>query len=84
MKDVRCLVCMYKGLIVVGTNSDVIYQGKGDERKVQLCYHHSVELFKMGQTNFMSKYRENFHNFEADKALFSSFAPSRIALSLLY
>ena len=77
MKDVRCLICMYKGLIVVGTNNDVIYQARGEERQVQLCYTHSVELFKMGQQNFMIKYRENFKNFESDRVLFTSFAPGR-------
>ena len=55
MQERRCFVCMYKGLIVIGTNSDVIYHKAGDEKPIQLCYYHSVELFKMGQSNFMLK-----------------------------
>jgi hypothetical protein len=62
---------MYQGLIKVGTNNDTIYDGR-DERYVQLCYSHSVELFKTGQQKFMRKYKDNFNDIVFDEAIFSS------------
>ena len=54
----------------VGTNNDIIYQGS-EEKRIQLCYSHSVELYKNGQSKFMKKYRENFTEMEFDSAIFS-------------
>jgi hypothetical protein len=45
---------------VVGTERDLLYDSRGQTMKIPLCYSHSVELFKNGQTNFIAKYEENF------------------------
>ncbi len=71
MEIKRCFVCMYQGLMKVGTNTDSIYSGS-DERHIQLCYSHSVELFRTGQKKFMTKYRENFTSMEFDTIDFSN------------
>ena len=70
---------MYKGLIKIGTSTDVIYRGS-EEKHIQLCYSHSVELFKDGQIKFLNKYRENFHDIELDSAVFAPGKSSKRAL----
>jgi hypothetical protein len=55
----------------VGTNTDCIYTGP-EERHIQLCYSHSVELFRTGQKKFMAKYHENFSSMEFDSLSFAS------------
>lgn len=61
MNDCRCMVCKYLGdhaskeLV-----KDHIYRDKGPHLIVSLCYHHSWELFRMGQRKFLNQYRENF------------------------
>lgn len=70
MEVKRCFICMYKGLIIVGTNDDVIFKGS-QEKHVRLCYSHSVELYKFGQFRFVEKYAEQFSSLEIDTAVFS-------------
>ncbi len=62
------------------TYANEIYRTqKGDKSlSILLCYGHSVELFKTGQTKFMAKYKPNFsqfYGFENDKTTISFFTP---------
>lgn len=61
-----CIVCKESGRKNCADQKDLIYQDRGEPTRIDLCYSHSVELFKMGQTNFVTKYRparieSNFH-----------------------
>lgn len=57
MKEKICEACHSIGKANAGKWSDVIYHANGDTTILRLCYHHSVELFKIGQTNFLLKYK---------------------------
>jgi hypothetical protein len=64
MKDKRCFICKYQGHSNVETCKNQIYGAKGDKNlTVLLCYGHSVQLFKLGQTNFMLIYKPNFSDY---------------------
>jgi hypothetical protein len=63
MKDKRCFICKYQGKMNVDTSSNELYGQRDKTLSILLCYTHSVELFKTGQTNFMQKYRPNFIGF---------------------
>jgi hypothetical protein len=64
MKDERCLICKYLGdHSHKELSRDRIYRERGTDLMVLLCYGHSWELFRMGQRNFLAKYRENFMMF---------------------
>jgi hypothetical protein len=54
-----CEACQNLGQYIIGTNLDAIYQNGPGPQIVRLCYGHSVELFKLGQRNFLSKYGHN-------------------------
>ncbi len=77
MKDKRCFICKYQGQTNVDTYKDVIFKKSGSKHlTIPLCYSHSVQLFKMGQTNFMLIYKPNFsdyYGFEDDDAVISYF-----------
>lgn len=76
MKDKRCFICKYQGKQNVDTSFNQIYGERDRSLSILLCYNHSVELFKTGQTNFMIKYRPNFtgfHGIEDDKQAMNFF-----------
>jgi hypothetical protein len=64
MKDKRCFICKYQGHTNEETCKNEIF-GKqaGNSLTILLCYSHSVQLFKLGQTNFMLIYRPNFSDY---------------------
>lgn len=53
----KCMVCKNLGKNVAAECVDVIYHAHSEPSGIYLCYNHSVELFKTGQTNFVSKYK---------------------------
>lgn len=53
----KCVACDHEGKMAMADYIDVVYQTTGRNISVRLCYHHSVELFKRGQTNFSFKYK---------------------------
>lgn len=52
-----CNICKNQGKHLAADCQDVIYHPRSETTVIHLCYTHSVELFKMGQTNFVSKYK---------------------------
>ncbi len=80
MKDNRCFICKFRQKTTRIVNHDTIYDGRGNGRQIGLCYPHSVELFKVGQSNFILRHRNVFANsfgFEADSDLVSAFRQGR-------
>lgn len=76
MKDKRCFICKYQGKTITETCRNQIYGNRDKNLTILLCYIHSIELFKSGQTNFIMKYKPNFSNFyglEEDKLAISYF-----------
>lgn len=68
MKDKRCFICKYQGKINMETTPNQLFGNKDKNTTILLCYGHSVELFKSGQTNFVLKYKPNFvHYYGADE-----------------
>ncbi len=53
----KCMICKNLGKHVAAEYEDVIYNPRSEPSFINLCYNHSVELFKTGQINFVSKYR---------------------------
>jgi hypothetical protein len=60
MKDSRCFVCKFKQVFKPKTCDDLIYDARGNSTTIPLCYGHSVELFKNGQKNFLTKHHQIF------------------------
>lgn len=58
-----CEACRKSGKYNSGHYHDEIYNSRGPVM-ISLCYYHSVELFKMGQKNFISKYRPDFLEYD--------------------
>lgn len=52
-----CNVCKNQGKHLAADYEDVIYHPRSETTVIHLCYNHSVELFKTGQTNFVTKYK---------------------------
>jgi hypothetical protein len=76
MKDERCFICKFKGLTKTETYSSEIYQPRGRSLTIPLCYDHSIDLFKMGQVNFIVKHKPNFTDyfgFENDELIMRYF-----------
>lgn len=77
MKDKRCFICKYQGRTNTETCKNEIFGGSGEKNlTILLCYSHSVQLFKLGQTNFMLIYRPNFsdyYGFEDDRVAINYF-----------
>lgn len=69
MKEKICEACHASGKANAGKCRDAIYHTSGDVTYLRLCYYHSVELFKYGQTNFLSKYRPYSVEYD-DKEMF--------------
>ena len=75
MKDKRCFICKYHGITNQQTSRECIFRSNKN-LSILLCYNHSVELFKTGQTKFMAKYRPDFMEFtsaDEDRAILSYF-----------
>ncbi|WP_408098837.1 hypothetical protein ACJVC5_07945 [Peredibacter sp. HCB2-198] len=53
----NCVACEHEGKMAMADYVDVVYQTSGRHIYLRLCYNHSVELFKRGQTPFSCKYR---------------------------
>lgn len=64
MNDKMCFACRCEGKIKLGDNLDMIYQSHGDISYIYQCYTHSVELFKIGQANFIHKYKPQFIGYD--------------------
>lgn len=82
MSDKRCFVCKYMQKQILSTPSDrnLIYDSRGQSVNIPLCYSHSIELFKRGQVNFISKYEDNFkghYGFENDQNFIDHFNETR-------
>lgn len=56
MNRINCEACLALGMDNVGEHIDLLFFCGGSSMKVRLCYNHSVELFKFGQTYFINKY----------------------------
>lgn len=56
MSKRRCQACEKIGRHMSAQCSDDIYNTRSSVVSLKLCYAHSVELFKIGQTNFVLKY----------------------------
>ena len=77
MKDKRCFTCKYQGQIKVDTFQNEIFNPRGKSLSILLCYSHSIELFKIGQANYMLKYKADFthfYGFEDDKLALNFFS----------
>lgn len=62
MKDKRCFICKFKShLTDNNTHVNHIYSQTGENIKINLCWSHSVEFFKLGQVKFFIKYKADFH-----------------------
>lgn len=57
MRDRSCKICLQRGIDKPAHYVDQIYNKKVSGEDIHLCYSHSVELFKTGQRNFISKYK---------------------------
>ena len=57
MKEVDCEACRALGIKNKGNCFDIIYHADGENDNIRLCYSHSVELFRYGQTFFVGKYK---------------------------
>jgi hypothetical protein len=60
MKTKNCVVCTGLGKKSFGNCPDEIYRTVGAPITIHLCYLHSVELFKLGQTSFVAKFHLDF------------------------
>ena len=55
------------------THVNHIYSQNGENLKINLCWSHSVEFFKLGQVSFFNKYTEDFrgaYGSDMDDAIF--------------
>jgi hypothetical protein len=52
----KCAVCEHMGRLRVGDHLDLIFQTGNRQKVIPLCWSHSVELFKLGQTQFLIKF----------------------------
>lgn len=75
MKDKRCFICKYHGISNTQTSRESIFRSNKN-LSILLCYTHSIELFKSGQTKFMAKYKPDFAQFTSaddDQAIINYF-----------
>lgn len=54
-----CEACQNIGVYNSGHHLDSIFKANSQAQMIRLCYGHSVELWKIGQRNFINKYGEN-------------------------
>ena len=55
----KCTACKSLGLSREAYYEDYIYRNGSQSSLINLCYAHSVELFKMGQSSFVLKYKDS-------------------------
>lgn len=70
MNTKKCQACHSMGEQTLATHLDAIYYSGGNPSYLQLCYAHSIELFKFGQNYFVMKYRPNI-SFNRSRSLSS-------------
>jgi len=63
MNDKLCLICRASGKLIKATCKDTIFRGSKDQY-LDLCYLHSLELFKRGQTKFLFRYQPMLKGFD--------------------
>lgn len=76
MRDNRCFICKFLQKEVLKDKDDVLYDGKGNTMSLPLCYSHSVEFYKIGQSNFLLKHRNIFigsYGYENDSDILDFF-----------
>lgn len=61
----KCTACKSLGKNTSANQKDFIYQNGSEATPINLCYGHSVELFKTGQSIFVLKYKPDVFEFEA-------------------
>lgn len=68
MNKEHCLVCKFHGIKSEDAVENYLYQ-YGSAMCIHLCYVHSLELFKSGQTQFLMKHYEHFssHGLDPDR-----------------
>jgi hypothetical protein len=54
----NCVACQSVGVDSPGEHKDFVYGTRKGSTTIRLCYGHSVEFFKTGQSNFVLKYRD--------------------------
>lgn len=52
----KCIACSSEGKSSPAQYTDQVYGKSSGSTSIRLCYSHSVEFFKTGQTNFVIKY----------------------------
>ena len=57
MNNENCEACQALGILKEGKHLDAIYHPQGGSSYLRLCYSHSIELFRYGQTFFVGKYK---------------------------
>lgn len=61
----KCTACKSLGKNTYANQKDFIYQNGSEATPINLCYGHSVELFKTGQSIFVMKYKPESLDFDA-------------------
>lgn len=56
MNRVNCEACLTLGMDTEGNHIDYFFYAQGNPVKIRLCYNHSIELFKFGQSYFTARY----------------------------
>ena len=56
----KCIICQANKQITFS----LIYDSTGGSHKIYLCHLHDIELFRVGQISFLSKYKVNKSTFE--------------------
>lgn len=70
MRTKNCEACACLSLTNAGEASDVVYTKNAIAVSITLCHLHSIELFKIGQNSFLTKYGDIFQNrSQGDKTL---------------
>lgn len=65
MNRERCLICSFYGKSSLEVSANHLYSATSMQT-IHLCYKHSVEFFKIGQTNFLMKYKHGFNEHGLD------------------
>jgi hypothetical protein len=65
MNRERCLICSFHGKSSLEVTPNYLYNAT-NMQTIHLCYNHSVEFFKIGQTNFLTKYKYGFNEHGLD------------------
>jgi hypothetical protein len=60
----KCTACKSLGINSYANHKDYIYQNGSESTSINLCYGHSVELFKTGQSIFVLKYKPESIEFD--------------------